>query len=199
MCHPNRLTYHQKSLDMGPTLVKKIFRKDPISQNCEKIGKNSCLWGRKPLRNGSQFAKISKKIIKSAFCGRKKWVNMGKGFRHRAAHLSKNNLSMRGRAGIHTNVLFPSVQSRGSQYFLAGREGLKGQRQFKDKLKQMPMGGGGYLVERWIWGCAAQIVCLFGLSGLPMAFFYLKIGLDIGRVFAKCLIFRWIFPLVYLS
>ena len=37
---------------------------------------------------------------------------------------------------------------------------------------------------------AAQIGRLFGLSGLPMALFYLKIGLhDVGRVFAKCLIF----------
>ena len=30
-------------------------------------------------------------------------------------------------------------------------------------------GGGGYLVERWVRGCAAQIGCFFGLSGLPMA------------------------------
>ena len=36
-----------------------------------------------------------------------------------------------------------------------------------------------YLVDRWVRGCAAQIGCLFGLSGLPMAPFYLKIGLDI--------------------
>ena len=28
---------------------------------------------------------------------------------------------------------------------------------------------GGYLVERWVRGCAAQIGCFFGLSGLPMA------------------------------
>ena len=28
---------------------------------------------------------------------------------------------------------------------------------------------GGYLVERWVWGCTAQIGYLFGLSGLPMA------------------------------
>ena len=45
-------------------------------------------------------------------------------------------------------------------------------------------------MERWVRGCAAQIGCFFGLSGLAMApFFYLKIGLDIGRVFAKCIIF----------
>ena len=30
-------------------------------------------------------------------------------------------------------------------------------------------GGGGYLVERWVRGCAAQIGCFFGLSGFTMA------------------------------
>ena len=30
-------------------------------------------------------------------------------------------------------------------------------------------GGGGTLVERWVQGCAAQIGCLFSLSGLLMA------------------------------
>ena len=49
---------------------------------------------------------------------------------------------------------------------------------------------GGYLMERWVRGCAAQIGCFFGLSGLPMAPFYLKIGLDIGCVFAKYIIFN---------
>ena len=44
-------------------------------------------------------------------------------------------------------------------------------------------------MERLVRRCAAQIGCFFGLSGLPMALFYLKIGLDIGRDFAKCLIF----------
>ena len=53
-------------------------------------------------------------------------------------------------------------------------------------------------MERWVRGCAAQIGCFFGLSGLQIApFFYLKIGLDIGRIFANCLIFDD-FPLVYL-
>ena len=33
----------------------------------------------------------------------------------------------------------------------------------------VPYSGGGYLVERWVRGCAAQIGCFFGLSGLPMA------------------------------
>ena len=30
-------------------------------------------------------------------------------------------------------------------------------------------GEGGYLVERWVRGCAAQIGCFFGLSGFAMA------------------------------
>ena len=48
----------------------------------------------------------------------------------------------------------------------------------------------GYLMERWVRGCAAQKGCFFGLSGLPMALFYLKFGLDIGCVFAKYIIFN---------
>ena len=49
---------------------------------------------------------------------------------------------------------------------------------------------GGYLVERWVQGCAAQIQCLFGLSGLPMVPFLLGKWLRcIGCIFAKCLIF----------
>ena len=51
------------------------------------------------------------------------------------------------------------------------------------------MSFGGYLVERWVQGCAAHIGRLFSLSGLPMAPLLFEIGLDIGRVFAKCLIF----------
>ena len=35
-------------------------------------------------------------------------------------------------------------------------------------------GGGGYLVERWVRGCAAQIGCFFGLSGFVMAPFLFK-------------------------
>ena len=46
-------------------------------------------------------------------------------------------------------------------------------------------------MERWVRGCAAQIGCFFDLSGLALApFFYLKIGLDIGRVFCKMHNFR---------
>ena len=50
------------------------------------------------------------------------------------------------------------------------------------------LGGGVFIVERWVQEFA-QKGRIFGLSGLPMALFYLKIGLDIGRVFVKCLIF----------
>ena len=35
--------------------------------------------------------------------------------------------------------------------------------------------GEGYLVERCVRGCAAQIGCLFGLSDLPMAPFLFEI------------------------
>ena len=51
-------------------------------------------------------------------------------------------------------------------------------------------------MERWVRGRAAQMGYLFGLSGLSMTHFYhvyLKICLDIGRVFAKCLIFNEFF------
>ena len=44
-------------------------------------------------------------------------------------------------------------------------------------------------MERWVQECAAQMGRIFGVSDLQMVPFYLKIGLDIGRVFAKCLIF----------
>ena len=54
--------------------------------------------------------------------------------------------------------------------------------------------GEGYFVEKWVRGCAAQIGYFFGLPGLPMfPYFYLKIGLDIGRVFAKYIIFNEFF------
>ena len=47
---------------------------------------------------------------------------------------------------------------------------------------------GGYLVERWVRGCAAQIGCFLASQVYQWPPFYLKIGLDIGRVFAKCII-----------
>ena len=43
---------------------------------------------------------------------------------------------------------------------------------------------------------AVQKGCLFGLSSLPMTPFYLKVGSDIGLVFAKYIIFNNFFPLI---
>ena len=59
-------------------------------------------------------------------------------------------------------------------------------------------GGGGYLVERWVRGCAAQIRCFFGLSGLPMAPFLFENWFRYRSRFCKMHNFLWIFPLVYL-
>ena len=47
-------------------------------------------------------------------------------------------------------------------------------------------------MERWVRECAAQIGCL-STSQVTNDPFYLKIGLDIGRVFAKSLIFNVFF------
>ena len=47
---------------------------------------------------------------------------------------------------------------------------------------------GGYLVERWVRGCAAQIAAFSGSQVLQWPLFYLKIGFYIGRIFAKCII-----------
>ena len=55
---------------------------------------------------------------------------------------------------------------------------------------------GGYLVERWVQGCATQIGCLFSLSGFMAPSFFKN--LDIDHVFCKMLNCWWIFPLVYL-
>ena len=53
-------------------------------------------------------------------------------------------------------------------------------------------------MERWVQEYAAQMGRIFGLSDLQMVPFYLKIGLDILRVLAKCLIFdEFFFWLTY--
>ena len=54
--------------------------------------------------------------------------------------------------------------------------------------------GGGYLVERWVRGCAAQIGCFFGLSGFPMAPFLFENWFRYRSHFCKIHNFRWIFP-----
>ena len=62
-CRPNGLLFHQKSLNIGSILVKKSLE-GPISQNKRNctIRPPSRFWHRKTLTNGSQFAKISRKL-----------------------------------------------------------------------------------------------------------------------------------------
>ena len=57
-----------------------------------------------------------------------------------------------------------------------------------------PEARGGYLVERWVRGCAAQIGCFFGLSGFPMAPFLFENWFRYRSHFRKMHKFRWIFP-----
>ena len=62
---------------------------------------------------------------------------------------------------------------------------------------------GGYLVERWVRGCVAQIGCFFSASQVfQWPLFYVKIGSDYRSCFCKMCNFRcffvFVFPLVYL-
>ena len=93
MCCPNGLLFHQKSLDMGPILVKKqkSWVEGPISQKLQKSFKISCFWGGKTLRNGSRFANILKKMSNRQFFEWEKSLDMGWGFRPRAAHSVKKS------------------------------------------------------------------------------------------------------------
>ena len=84
MCRTNGLLFHQKSLDMGPILVKKSLEEGPILQKLQKNCKISCFWGWKPLRIEPRFAKISKKQS-SAIVGETS-LDMGKGFRPWVTH-----------------------------------------------------------------------------------------------------------------
>ena len=54
-------------------------------------------------------------------------------------------------------------------------------------------GRGVYLVERWVRGCAAQMGAFLASQAFQWPLFYLKIGLDIGQIFAKCKIFNEFF------
>ena len=53
---------------------------------------------------------------------------------------------------------------------------------------------GGYLMERWVRGCVAQIGCFFCLSGFPMAPFLFENWFRYRSHFRKMHNFRWIFP-----
>ena len=48
-------------------------------------------------------------------------------------------------------------------------------------------------MERWVQGCAVQMVPFWALRFINNPFFKLKVDLDIGRVFCKMLNFRQIY------
>ena len=52
MCHPNGLLFHQKSLDMGPIMVKKSLEEDSISQKLRKNCKLFVFEVENPLKMG---------------------------------------------------------------------------------------------------------------------------------------------------
>ena len=54
--------------------------------------------------------------------------------------------------------------------------------------------GGGYLVERWVRGCAARIGYFFGRSGLPMAPFSFENWFWYRSHLWKMHNFQWFFP-----
>ena len=91
---PNGLLFHQKSLGMGPILVlKRCIEEGPISQKLSKTYKISLSWGRKPLRNGSRYAKILKNSQNSHFLRGKNpemWVGVSDLWQYTR---SKNNSS----------------------------------------------------------------------------------------------------------
>ena len=57
MCRPNGLVFHQKSLDMGPILVKKILRRGFYFK---KIVKSAVFETEKPLEMGPDLRKVLK-------------------------------------------------------------------------------------------------------------------------------------------
>ena len=121
MCHPNGLLFHQKSLNMGPILVKKSLEEGPISQKLQKKKKKKNVKSTifevvKPLRSGSRFVKIlsqkQKQNIKSAFFEGEKSLDMGRGFRPWTAHPVKNNLSTSTPRALNMEVwriMFPAI------------------------------------------------------------------------------------------
>ena len=91
---PKWVTFHQKSLDMGPILVKKSLDEGLISQKLQKTCKISRFQVEveKTLRNESRLAKIAikkkkkKKIDQRVFFEGEKSLDMGRGFRLWATH-----------------------------------------------------------------------------------------------------------------
>ena len=68
MFRPNGLLFHQKSLDMGPILVKKVLRESPISQKFAKKNVKSAVFeAEKPLEMGLDFQNVLKNCLFSRF------------------------------------------------------------------------------------------------------------------------------------
>ena len=61
MCRPNGLLFQQKSLDMGPILVKKSLEEGPISKKiAKKMVKTAIFEVQKPLEMGPGLQKFRK-------------------------------------------------------------------------------------------------------------------------------------------
>ena len=93
MCRPNGLLFHQKSLDMDPLLFKKIlWRGSHFTKIATKKNAKSAVFEvEKPLEMGPDLQKKSKKTCQISrfffFLREKKPLDVGRGFKLRAAHL----------------------------------------------------------------------------------------------------------------
>ena len=67
MCHPNGSLFSPKILRHGSHAGQKSLEEGPFHKNCQKIVKSAIFEGRKTLRNGFRFAKISKKLSNQPF------------------------------------------------------------------------------------------------------------------------------------
>ena len=72
MCRPNGSLFHQKSLDMGPILVKKILRGGSHSTKIAKKNVKSAVFeAEKPLEMGLDLQKFRKTCLISRFLSEK--------------------------------------------------------------------------------------------------------------------------------
>ena len=72
MCRPNGLLFHQKSSDMGPTLVIKILRGGPHFTNfAKKIVKSAVFEAENPLEMGLDLQKFENTVYSAVFLSEK--------------------------------------------------------------------------------------------------------------------------------
>ena len=83
---PKWVTFSAKSLEMGSILIKKSQEEGPISQKLWKIVKSAILKIEKPLEMGPHLQKFWKKLLNQLFFEGGMSLDMGRGFRPRAAH-----------------------------------------------------------------------------------------------------------------